>query len=1668
MQVNSLKSFSRFSMDTNSAPEYIDKEDGIEAWNCRASGTSEQEGGYLTNIESTEAVTETTSVPTGINKVIGARDFDDIQKGIAFRYNSYGNNQILIYDYATNTIKSIFTDITDTGGETLLPLDPQYYVTLWLINRKYLCWTDGQSSIGFTNIERLESGDYGTVTAEDLSMIKPQPMEPIVGYYSDDAGKASNFLKGKLFQFSAMWFGEEYTSSAWSTWSKRIIPLEEATPSVGDDVTKNNCIILSVPVGSDRVLTLNIAARYGNFDFAIIKSIDRADILALPDTEVDIEQQIFEAYDPTSGIYSFVFYNDSIAIPVSPVETDLAYDRVPRLAGCGTTLNGNIIGLSDVTEGYPLPSTSIIASAMGYDPNLTVPQEEFTDRLNVGNEENFGYDFFGAYWTRGLTYTGLPKEGDLIGLVFSDARNGSITLNETYTVPSSQIDNLGAVMETWATMIPNSSLRYNGGNSVTLIFQTGQFEGVQRAYRVLNAPGTTVSKSIHSFLDNSSYKIGLEYRDEYGRYFPLITSESIPTPSLAQINGQAVKLSWQISDVEAPEGAVDYQILLTKNGTAQSVLDVLGSAIDFKGQWNASTNTPTLVVNSPGIGDTYQVSTPLNEGNLGNGVTEYTTGSFVVNNGKSWDVVAKTFGDMASDEKAWFFKLNPLYLFNEGYAENGNGTVLTYDFTPSDRLVLHCYYSDPDTQVWINDPCVELGIIAYDPGSFVLKTTTSASIGFDDILGKNIYMRIVTPAQQTDDDSAAQATTVWYEVGERYRVVNGEHETLTGEITDGDVYYKTRTYRGALDPEVNYSVLAVDFNFSDFYISNFTSYGRPRTLYDELEETERMAVTRYSQNFILGSRNNGLTRFYTTAIYGEADRQTSSSYGRIGAMWMRGNVLILIQATNTGYVPVNISLLEDASAQQQYAISNKFLNDIRYNQSGNIGIGDARESFCYYDNQGWFIDPNRGSVIQIGLDGLTDISYRMSKYLKSIIQTAYENGRKMVLYYDRYYKEVVFCIQTEGGVLTAFKFNALSWNVLDGYSIAPAAITANNGSHSTVSYNAGTGVATYTPTTDYTGNDVATFSFNPGTGVVTKNVCLNWEEGTTDVNPFYFMALTDQMLSELVVSNAVLINGNTIPAAISITGGQYRINGGAWTSSPGAVDSGDIVEVRQTTSASEETLTTATLTVGAYSSDFDATTGNQDVDPIVFTALTEQARGAAISSNIVTISGNVIPANISISAGGEYRINGGSWVSTAGTVDAGDTVQVRQTSSAAYNTLTTVTLTVTGQTAPFNVTTVVGVATLNYSLVEQLTTFVDANLQIKINGTPIAGSPFVSAASGSLSIPGSSTLSVEVYSDLSSDGNNPKDYLQILKDSIEVYNDDSAVPVSPGVLLYSTTIVPESVYDVFATSDSEAIVNYFISQLASPYIDGNLSLKESGVDVAGSPFVVDASGTVNMAAGSAISSEAFSSDSPSGTDPTLRQFVSRDGAVLYDNETAATPGASLVYGGTVVGGSVYNINVSTFEGSPSVPSCPTRRLVIQACNSNALIDDNFDFYLNGLSPANYIGSADFSTPSYTGSVMIGDLAAPDIVSSDFTCPLVGMTAYYFDPALVVGGVNTIYMVNTQNNGNNNFGTIGVRNYELVGGDLENPCVIANLQYGYAPSGVDFELNFDYTACCPGD
>jgi hypothetical protein len=99
---------------------------------------------------------------------------------------------------------------------------------------------------------------------------------------------------------------------------------------------------------------------------------------------------------------------------------------------------------------------------------------------------------------------------------------------------------------------------------------------------------------------------------------------------------------------------------------------------------------------------------------------------------------------------------------------------------------------------------------------------------------------------------------------------------------------------------------------------------------------------------------------------------------------------------------------------------------------------------------------------------------------------------------------------------------------------------------------------------------------------------------TIDKTPaaFSFTDVTNAVVNTVQTSDAITVSAmraNTA-AAVSITGGTYSKNGGAYTSAPGKASNTDTFTVRHTSSAIAATAVNTVLTIGGVSDTFTSTT----------------------------------------------------------------------------------------------------------------------------------------------------------------------------------------------------------------------------------------------------------------------------------------------------------------------------------------------------------------------------------------------------------------------------------------------------------------------------------------------
>lgn len=229
----------------------------------------------------------------------------------------------------------------------------------------------------------------------------------------------------------------------------------------------------------------------------------------------------------------------------------------------------------------------------------------------------------------------------------------------------------------------------------------------------------------------------------------------------------------------------------------------------------------------------------------------------------------------------------------------------------------------------------------------------------------------------------------------------------------------------------------------------------------------------------------------------------------------------------------------------------------------------------------------------------------------------------------------------------------------------------------------------------------------------------------TTPDAFSFTDQSSVAVSTLITSDQITIAGINTASSISVTGGEYRLDGGAYTTLAGTVTNGQTVQLRLTSSASNSATSVVTLTIGGINDAWNVTTlaFSPDTTPNIFSFVDQPSVtiGTAIESNTITISGINAATPISI-VGGEFSINGGAYDNTPSTVADTDTVRLKVTSSASNSTQKDVIVSIGGISDTWEVTTDAGVSdTVPDAFVLNDVTDVKINTQIESNEITVEG-----------------------------------------------------------------------------------------------------------------------------------------------------------------------------------------------------------------------------------------------------------------------------------------------------------------------------------------------------------
>ena len=247
------------------------------------------------------------------------------------------------------------------------------------------------------------------------------------------------------------------------------------------------------------------------------------------------------------------------------------------------------------------------------------------------------------------------------------------------------------------------------------------------------------------------------------------------------------------------------------------------------------------------------------------------------------------------------------------------------------------------------------------------------------------------------------------------------------------------------------------------------------------------------------------------------------------------------------------------------------------------------------------------------------------------------------------------------------------------------------------------------------GGNQATFHRRDGyTGTAAKGTTLPMRCVRRDMNSseFSFTNRSDVAPTTTVTSNVIEMTGVGGEATVSIQGGpggqidgsgEYRIcvdanctGNPAFVSMPSGIADGAFLQLRLTSSSAFATATSLTIGVGPLVTTWTLTTAAQDVTPngIAFPSQVVVGLSTPIDSAMVGVTGITGNVPISIAGAGQYRVcadatctGSPAFGAAPATITNGKFVQLRVTSSGAYGTPVSTTLTVGSVSAGWTVTT---------------------------------------------------------------------------------------------------------------------------------------------------------------------------------------------------------------------------------------------------------------------------------------------------------------------------------------------------------------------------------------------
>lgn len=1076
-------------------------------------------------------------LPAGENFCLGSYGDTENNKFYWFNWNENGYHGVYMYNYLLDNVIPILINLTDTGNIDILQFQRRSLILMIDVvkapnGNDLIYWCDGQVKQKKFNIQKaLDKSPTGygmIITATDINAYKLAAGAPVTNYFTDTT-RDTNFVYGHLYKSSLRQWFDDGEKNNWSEFSNVALPVSNGFTGNPAISNINNVLQVVIETGPSIVTHLEVALQSGSQNFVSIAVLDKAKL---------------GISDNTTYVYNF--YNDNTSYSVLvPEKVYRAYSFMPRFAALQAFCHNAMVYGKGI-EGFPVVDVVISAEVIYSDLFLdSGTVNELNDPVFTGEMLDYDFTREGKGRRRNslikITVGNDVKTGNKFNLY---GRNGE-TDNLTFTFTATNADSAitvanafkqklvatGNILST-SPELPTTDIWTNDidglGNVSFEFIWRGRFAENATAFtgQVSQVSFQTLKDNGQSVLtqksgDSINYAVLYWQEDTYRSNAYTSAGGFVRHDFVTQTSGFK-KIEDQLSIHSVPPlWATHWELVRTSGLTYGSLpTDYIQVLIQkaIESQSTTDTDYVDLVIGSL---YTYQKMYP-------NTIVKY---DFQKNDRVR--LIKKetggTYYPFIETIVLDFKEVGTSLDVNEDVTTNNTATVTIGGATTADNIGRYIVIDG-----------VERLITAAPSGTtYTLDRAFGTAEKYTSfkIVDKRGIIRVRKPIGITIEDNSLievykptqnveTAQKNFFLFGQKYAIQNAgtAQRSHTGNVqnqdpldpantpaivsvTEGTSYVRNRQLpTNNVIPGTQAIIdLIEDNSYSDFFESHLNNNGKTAPEDDGSGELRFGSRLRYSNNYLEGTRINGLNDF------DNLDREDyNDPWGDFMLLKYRDRLLYGFKQFRVGYIGVLNSIITTSDGNPSLAISTKFLNQFQtFSWEG--GIGNHPESYASDQTWQYFLSPNSGTDCRIGGDGVLPTSHQfgLSGTVRGYINDSEKYSSFIFGGFDRQNSERMLAFEPFKPYIYKGVFTEAYWKLynddLPAETVYEITTQPVNGADSVPVAE----VTTYTPDTDFTGSDPSYFRWSVGAGWSDpKKICMRVDDVPIPAaDPIYYNAV---------------------------------------------------------------------------------------------------------------------------------------------------------------------------------------------------------------------------------------------------------------------------------------------------------------------------------------------------------------------------------------------------------------------------------------------------------------------------------------------------------------------------------------------------------------------------------